>query len=195
MRPDIRTVSGGYFEFLTPERSEILIEDIAHALSHVCRFAGHTRVFYSVAQHSVLVSRVVAQRSPSHRLAALLHDATEAYLGDVTSPLKRLLPDYQAIEQRVEAAILTRFGLPPVLDPVVKQADHILLATEQRYLMPPESDAWAQEAGIPLLPESLAQEWRLLEPLEPSAAREFFLAEYRAIHGTETAGARTAEIR
>lgn len=144
-----------------------------------------------MAQHSVLVSRVVGEREPEHRLAALLHDATEAYLGDVTSPLKKLLPEYRAIEQRVETVILTRFGLAPI----IKQADLLLLASEQRYLMPAHADEWAMTAGIEPLPAAKARSWYLDAPLAPQAAREFFMAEYRAILDEMSAGLRVAESR
>lgn len=154
--PQILTATGRYFDFLNPDPASIEIEDIATALSRICRFTGHTREFYSVAQHSVYVSYFVPQ---DHALAGLLHDAAEAYIGDCSTPLKRMLPDYKAIEHRVERAICARFGLVYPLDQCVKAADLRMLLTERRDLMPqPLPDnvqtdviAWADFGGIPPL--------------------------------------------
>ena len=171
MKPTILTVSSQSFNFIDPASNVIRVTDIAHALAHVCRFAGHTREFYSVAQHSVLVSLIVP---PEDALAALFHDATEAYIGDVSSPLKQLLPDYQAIEARLHADIFAKLGIPAELPASVKRADRILLATEQRDLIAPHDEEWSQLAGIAPLVECIA-------PLPPWQAATLFLERYREL--------------
>ncbi len=135
--PGIITVSGRFFEFLDPKPEQICIEDIAHALSMICRFAGHTWKFYSVAEHSVRVSQVC---DPSDALWGLLHDAAEAYMVDMPAPLKRVIPAYRKIEARVQAEIMKRFGLPHLEPGNVKWADGRLLATEARDLCAPEGE-------------------------------------------------------
>src|SRR2546423_12384970 len=90
--------SGRLFDLANPEVSEITVEDIAHGLAHTCRYAGQCDGFYSVAEHSVLVSQTVTHS----KLAALFHDAAEAFIGDMSAPLKQLLPAYREIELKIQ---------------------------------------------------------------------------------------------
>ena len=114
-----------------PHPDDVNIIDIAHALSHICRYAGHVKKFYSVAEHSYLVSLMVTKKDA---LQGLLHDATEAYCQDIPSPLKHYLPDYRRIEQLNRVAICTRFGLDIKEPETVKQADKNVLLSEHEAL-------------------------------------------------------------
>ena len=127
MTPEILLYSRRYFNFLEPEKHRFYIEDIAHSLSLTNRFSGHTQNAYSVAQHSILCSRICPEE---YALEKLMHDAAEAYLGDIASPLKQLLPEYKVIEERVERAIAKQFNLAYPFPKCVKEVDMIMLRTE-----------------------------------------------------------------
>jgi 5'-deoxynucleotidase YfbR-like HD superfamily hydrolase len=129
----IETASGKLYHFLNPQPDEIVIEDIALALANKCRFGGHSD-FYSVAEHSVLVA---LRLPPGLQLAGLLHDASEAYLGDIPSPIKDVLPDYKKLENINQTAIEQKFGLDLSMDDFkkIKMADLAALRTEAHYLM------------------------------------------------------------
>jgi hypothetical protein len=135
----IQTHSGRKFDLASPRAADVDIEDIAHALSNLCRYTGHTNRFYSVAEHSVLCARALP--APL-RLAGQLHDATEAYVGDMASPLKALLPEYKVIEDNVWRAIAERFGLPEKLPSEVKAVDLALLRAERNALLGPTPTPW-----------------------------------------------------
>src|SRR5690554_3469342 len=131
--------SGHPFDLQNPTPEMIRPVDLAYALARICRFNGHTREHYSVAQHSIHVAELVP---PEHQLVALLHDAAEAYIGDLASPLKAMLPDYQAIEARIWSVICARFRIPEELPDCVKHADLVMLATERRDVMPMGGGPW-----------------------------------------------------
>lgn len=148
----ILTHSGRQFDLVNPTAAMISPLDIAQALSNLCRFNGHTRTHYSVAQHSMLVSSLVPDQ---YKLVALLHDATEAYIGDMTRPLKAIMPSFRIAEEIIWHAICDRFNLDPVLPECVVRADLIALATERRDLMPKHPAEWECLRGVPPMPETL----------------------------------------
>jgi len=182
----IQTVSGGPFWPLAPQPGDIRIEDIAHHLSLQCRFSGATREFYSIAQHAHHVSCVLAddlspddRRPPDERwrdaLYGLLHDASEAYLLDVPSPLKRtpVFEAYRQAEARLQDAIYRRVGLDPAgVPPALKLVDRRMLRTEQRDLMPPPSHDEDRSDVEPLTTLSLRRPW------SPTTARWQFLERF-----------------
>jgi len=168
--PSIMLASGNWFDLLDPWNSEFSIEDIAQGLANICRYSGQCVRFYSVAEHSIHVSDTVDE----FKLEALLHDATEAFLGDITRPLKQLLPQYQEIEKSVEDAIFSRFGLEKSSKTMIKAADLSVLAAEQRQVMPIGTDYWTDGSGI--------QSANIcVEFLSPSVARDRFLAKYSTL--------------
>jgi 5'-deoxynucleotidase YfbR-like HD superfamily hydrolase len=173
----ISTFLGNRFHPDGPHIDRIDLEDIAHGLAYQCRFNGQTRAFYSVAQHSVLVASVLP---PDLHRAALLHDAAEAYLGDMVKPLKRLLPEFGRIEAGVTQLIAQAFGVEFGADhaqatplqrqilEAIKRADMVALATEKRDLMPHSVEPWSYLQGIDPLPQCI-------DPLPPAQAKQAFL--------------------
>jgi uncharacterized protein len=172
--PYLQTVSGRWVNPFDPDPAQLDPGDIARALANQCRFGGHCRAFYSVAQHSVIVSRLVEERGGDAEdvFAALMHDAAEAYLGDMPHPLKHRSPlgaAFREAERRLEAVIRRRFAIKPDV-PEIKRADRALLATERRAFSAEEWH-WPELEGV--APLDLA-----LEPWPPDEAARAFLARY-----------------
>jgi 5'-deoxynucleotidase YfbR-like HD superfamily hydrolase len=169
----IQTFTGRQFYPLWPTLDAIALEDIAHALSLQCRFVGHVRAFYSVAQHSVLVSYAC---DPADALWGLLHDGSEAYLSDIASPVKRLVPmaPYRGAEAVLQRLVYQRFGLNGIEPDSVHEADALLCALEARALMGTLLEAWPAE--VRHLPPS-ASAIRIV-PWSPAAAEKKFLARF-----------------
>lgn len=127
-KSSILLINGDFFDFKDPRGHNYDIKSIAHALSNLCRYTGHSKRFYSVAEHCVLVSRLVPEK---YALEGLMHDASEAYCGDVASPLKALFPTYRKVEESVQEAIAVYFGLTYPWPKEVHEADKILYVTER----------------------------------------------------------------
>jgi 5'-deoxynucleotidase YfbR-like HD superfamily hydrolase len=166
--------SGRLFDLANPESSEITVEDIAHGLAHTCRYAGQCDGFFSVAEHSVLVSQI----APHSLLAALFHDAAEAYVGDMSRPLKSLLPEYKAIEERIGRAIFVRLGIEWPVPPAVKSADYSVMAAEQEMLMPAGTNEWLRDANV--LPARVK-----IQRLAPGDAKVLFLERFEELRTAE----------
>lgn len=180
MDPWIVTHSGKQFDFHNPTPDMVCIEDIAHALSMSCRFGGHTRYHYSVAQHSVNVARFVPDE---HKLVALLHDATEAYIGDMVSPLKVIMPEFKRKEEEIWEVIAARFSLPFYMDPSIKKADTMMLKIEREHLIV-ESQPWECLKGVDVsvsdgVAEMITRQW------SQKHAKEMFLHYFDELGGVE----------
>lgn len=147
--PDcIRTISGRYVNILAPTPDMIDIQDIAHGLARQYRFGGHTKTPYNVLRHSLQVCWRV---SIHNRLAALLHDAAEAYLGDIPSPLKAHLPEYKIIEDRLMGVIAQKFGFKYPLLKEIKDADKKELEKEwQNFVINDFTCIWSEDTCIDL---------------------------------------------
>lgn len=167
----IQTALGRQFWPIDPRADEIFIDDIAHALSMLCRFGGHCLRFYSVAEHSVLLSRAAA---PEHKRWALLHDASEAYLVDVPRPLKPFLEGYELAEDKIARAVCDRFGLDPIMPLEVRALDRAILTDERRQNMATAPKPWSTDTdpiGVAL------QFW------SPTRAKREFLFEFGQLFG------------
>jgi uncharacterized protein len=127
----IRTYTGKYVDVFNPTPDMICIEDIAHALSNTPRFGGHLKHFYSVAQHSLSCAKCM----DDYKLEALLHDASEAYLTDMPSPIKKKMPQYQEIEDNLMKVIAEKFGFQYPLPDEVHRIDKQMLDSEWRLLV------------------------------------------------------------
>ena len=175
----IATYTGRRIEPLKPDYNEIDPMDIAHSLANQCRFTGHTREFYSTAQHSYLVSTIVPAEDA---LWGLLHDASEAYISDIARPVKRqpeFEPFYKAAEDTLMAAVCERFGLPVQMPASVKEADDMLLRAEQRDLMPNDPTAG------PIYEDKII-------PWSPTKAKTMFLERYGRLTGDVYEGVYTS---
>ena len=168
----IHTFTGRKFYPLAPTVDDIDIRDVAHSLALQARWNGHSRTFYSVAEHSVRVSLACAARDA---LWGLLHDAGEAYLKDLPKPLKDSEPfgtGYRAAEDSLMEVIAKRFGLDAKEPASVKRADSVLLHTEARDLFTAGTHEWADP--------NMAQP-TTLKPLDWRAAEAWFLERFRAL--------------
>lgn len=171
MNPSIILGSGRPFNPYLPTGPFSVVTEIAPALSKLCRFTGHTRSFYSVAQHSVLVSYLC---DPSHALAGLLHDASEAYLADIAAPMKRspAFAQYRDLEAYIQRAIEHEHGIEGGIPADVQAADRLALAVEARDLMP----AALRIEGVD--PGAVGEIGRI-DPAPPDRAERMFLDRWR----------------
>ena len=171
----IQTYTGRQFWPLSPRAEDIDVLDIAHALSNLCRFGGHCVQFYSVAQHSVLVSQAcerMAPEVPGAALWGLLHDASEAYLADVPRPVKPYMTGYQELETQLQQAVARRFDLRWPIPEIVKRVDNAILADEMARLMvapPADWNLLEPELGV------------VFDPMTSVEAERSFLTRFEAL--------------
>jgi 5'-deoxynucleotidase YfbR-like HD superfamily hydrolase len=175
----IETYSGKLISLLDPQPEDIDIKDIAISLARICRFNGHCNHFYSVATHSVYTACVVDEHLGDLMTiyAALLHDAGEAYYGDVTTPVKRLLgPAWKELNERFDRVIADKFGIVWTEERkrVVKYADQVAGSSEARDLMCSEGSHWLVRAEPHPLP---------IQPAPPAGGYHAFMDAFKILKG------------
>jgi len=183
VEPYIETSVGRKF-YLLAEHPGFSIAEIAHALSNACRYGGHCSQFYSVAEHSVLVSEIAEELALCDPYEALMHDASEAYICDIPGPWKHLLPDYQKLEAELERKLQNFFLLPPKSEGC-KTADLIALMVEGRALLTSHGETMLA-GGIPAEYGPAADAWIALHGksiycLSPAGARTSFMHRYEKL--------------
>lgn len=171
----IALLSGAMFDYKNPEKSDVTIEDIATALSNVCRFAGHVHYFYSVAQHAFNTSYLVPVE---YALDGLLHDTAEAFTNDLPTPLKTAFPVFKELEVKIEAAMSQKFGFNFPLPAEVKEADLKMLKIEKE-LVKGDFTEWDCLLGTTVTDEEISR--LIIKPLEPQQAKALFLSRYREL--------------
>lgn len=172
----MQTATGKKFWPYDPRPEDVHLLDIAAHLSKICRFNGACTYHYSVAQHCVYASHQVP---PEHQFTALMHDAPEAYTGDLHRPFKRGLFGVSKIEERIWFAVATRFGLPLQLPTCVKEADEAMLKAENAQLMVP-GEAWTYRYDVP--PANVK-----ISPWTPEQAREAFISRFEGLRLADSA--------
>lgn len=168
----ITTISGRKFHFSPVDPEEIFIEDIAHGLAHVCRWGGHVEEFYSVAQHSVIMSKLTDAK---FALVALMHDASESYIGDIVRPLKRMIPQYGVMEEQIMLAISVRFGFEWPMPEEVKVLDNAMITQEHNTLR------GAQDRRVWDPTETYGYNIPDINPWSPNLAKKQFLKRFREL--------------
>lgn len=170
----IRTFSGVNFYPLSPDRTDVNIIDIAHNLSHQCRWAGAVRSFYSVGLHSLHVSMMCRKQNA---LAGLLHDAAEAYLCDIPAPVKRSMPEYVCYENRLLAVIASALHFEYPFSPEVHQADRAALYAESKYFFNFERGEIAEVEP----PRHCNWNFEIVCVASPAQVRSWFVSEYNRL--------------
>lgn len=182
MADGIALLSGTSFNYHAPEESNVTIEDIGGALGNVCRFSGHLPRFYSVAQHLVNTSYIVA---PEHAFDALMHDTAEAFTNDLPTPLKHALPIFKELEVKIESSMAQKFGFNYPYPPEVKLADTQMLLIEKNYVKL-DTNVWEYYNDVEyehLLDKVELTSWR------PSVARNRFLERFEELNNARRAEA------
>ena len=175
--PWIQTYSGIRFDVLDPKPDQICIEDIAHALSLICRFNGHTKFPYSVAQHCVLMSDII----PEFKFEALMHDCAETWYTDIPKPFKIHLPDFNDYENRVLKQAARRFGFQFPFAQMVHDYDFYMLIAEKLVLFETELE-WPFQKHIKQLDIEIEErDWQDVE--------QEFLEKFRALTPNRTQAA------